>query len=60
MSKVYSGSWSAYGTFEIEADSAKEAIASAHRELGNLDFGTDFETLDIDGSTIEMDSEDNA
>lgn len=55
MSRTYTGTFSMYGTFSIEAENAKDAADQAARELHAIGFGTDFETIDVDGTTVGVD-----
>lgn len=55
MSRTYTGTFSMYGTFSIEAEDAKDAADKANRELFALGFASDFETLDVDSVTTGVD-----
>ena len=53
--KTYIGTFSMYGTFEIEADTKEEALKLANQDLINwTGFGLDFNDLNVDGTTTEI------
>lgn len=58
MSRIYSGTWSAFGTFEVEANSKAEAARIASREIhDNIGSFTDLEEVLVDGSETEIDDD---
>ena len=55
MSKMYTGSWTAFGTFEIEADTAKQAQQMMLEELESLSF-IDANYVGTDGMEVEVEN----